>query len=130
MYSSPAGYSLSALAVIFVYFGTRLILVPQLVHNQYHIKSRTPVWPGGSQTSFSQAMDLQNLQTASHYLNNLLLARGLLRDAIPLDFANPGAAKGGLETTMAQIIRLVHDLVLRRDVSVAISFELFMSTEC
>ena len=61
-------------------------------------------------------MDLQNLETASHYLNNLLLARGLLRDAAPLDFAHAGAAKDGLGTTMIQIIRLVHDLVLRRDV--------------
>ena len=61
-------------------------------------------------------MELQNLHSASHYVNNLLLARGLLRDATPLDFARPGAAKGGLESTMSQVIRLVHDLLLRRDV--------------
>ena len=67
----------------------------------------------------SMTMDLQNLQTASHYLNNLLLARGLLRDATPLDFASPAAAKGGLESTMAKVISLVHDLVLRRDVSLS-----------
>ena len=63
-------------------------------------------------------MDPQNLQTASHYLNNLLLARGLLRDATPLEFASPAAAKGGLESTMTKVISLVHDLVLRRDVRV------------
>jgi afadin/alpha-actinin-binding protein len=57
-------------------------------------------------------MDPANLKTASAYLNNLLLARGLLRDGKPISFARP--QKG--EETMAQIINLVHDMVLRRDV--------------
>lgn len=54
-------------------------------------------------------MDHDTLNTASTYLNNLLLARGLLRDSKPLDFAKP------TRETRAQIINLVHDLLLRRD---------------
>lgn len=55
------------------------------------------------------AMDSDTLQTASTYLNNLLLARGLLRNGSALDFAKP------TRDTRAQIINLVHDLLLRRD---------------
>ncbi|KAI5242889.1 hypothetical protein E4T42_07550 [Aureobasidium subglaciale] len=54
-------------------------------------------------------MDHDTLNTASTYLNNLLLARGLLRDTKALDFAKP------TRETRAQIINLVHDLLLRRD---------------
>lgn len=54
-------------------------------------------------------MDSDTLYTASTYLNNLLLARGLLRNGKPLDFAKP------TRDTRAQIINLVHDLLLRRD---------------
>ncbi|KAK6002770.1 hypothetical protein QM012_001520 [Aureobasidium pullulans] len=54
-------------------------------------------------------MNHDTLNTASTYLNNLLLARGLLRDSKPLDFAKP------TRETRAQIINLVHDLLLRRD---------------
>lgn len=54
-------------------------------------------------------MDSDTLYTASKYLNNLLLARGLLRNGAPLDFAKP------TRDTRAQIINLVHDLLLRRD---------------
>lgn len=54
-------------------------------------------------------MDHDTLNTASTYLNNLLLARGLLRDSKALDFAKP------TRDTRAQIINLVHDLLLRRD---------------
>ena len=61
-------------------------------------------------------MDPQNLKTASAYINNLLLARGLLRNGDPIEFARPHKAKGGLEASMGQIINLVHDMVLRRDV--------------
>ena len=57
-----------------------------------------------------------NLKTASEYINNLLLARGLLRDGKKIQFAHPSRGEGGKEVTMAQIINLVHDLVLRRDV--------------
>lgn len=62
-------------------------------------------------------MDSYNLKTASSYINNLLLARGLLRDGKPIEFAHPSKGAGGKEATMAQIINLMHDLVLRRDVS-------------
>ncbi|GME23250.1 nima interactive protein [Neofusicoccum parvum] len=60
-------------------------------------------------------MDSQSLKSASAYLNNLLLARGLLRNGKPLEFAHPSKAEGGKQETMAQIINLVHDLILRRD---------------
>lgn len=54
-------------------------------------------------------MDSDTLHTASTYLNNLLLARGLLRNGKSLDFAKP------TRDTRAQVINLVHDLLLRRD---------------
>jgi hypothetical protein len=61
-------------------------------------------------------MEAYNLKTASTYLNNLLLARGLLRDGKPVEFAHPSRGEGGKEATMSQIINLVHDLILKRDV--------------
>ncbi|KAF2707215.1 hypothetical protein K504DRAFT_504397 [Pleomassaria siparia CBS 279.74] len=60
-------------------------------------------------------MESYNLKTASSYVNNLLLARGLLRHGTPIEFAQPSRGQGGKETTMAQIINLVHDLILKRD---------------
>ncbi|QSS61962.1 NIMA interactive protein [Histoplasma capsulatum] len=60
-------------------------------------------------------METQNLYTASDYINNLLLARGLLRNGKPIDFAQPESAPGGTHDTMSRVINLVHDLVLRRD---------------
>ena len=57
-----------------------------------------------------------NTKTASAYINNLLLARGLLRDGKAIEFAHPSRGEGGKEATMAQIINLVHDLILKRDV--------------
>ncbi|KAF2017835.1 hypothetical protein BU24DRAFT_460828 [Aaosphaeria arxii CBS 175.79] len=61
------------------------------------------------------AGDQYNLKTAASYINNLLLARGLLRDGKPIEFAHPSRAEGGKEVTMSQIINLVHDLILKRD---------------
>ncbi|CAK3754604.1 Hypothetical predicted protein [Lecanosticta acicola] len=49
------------------------------------------------------------LRTAGSYLNNLLLARGLLRDGQPIDFVKPS------KESRASIINLVHDLILRED---------------
>lgn len=60
-------------------------------------------------------MEPYNLKTATTYINNLLLARGLLRNGSPIEFAHPSRAEGGKEATMAQIINLVHDLILKRD---------------
>lgn len=62
-------------------------------------------------------MESQNLRTASSYINNLLLSRGLLRNGVPIEFAKPNKAEGGLNATMVKIMNLVHDLILRRDVS-------------
>ena len=64
-----------------------------------------------------QEMDSFNLKTASTYINNLLLARALLRNGSRIEFARPSKGEGGTEATLAQIINLVHDLILRRDVS-------------
>lgn len=61
-------------------------------------------------------MDPQSRQTASAYINNLLLSRGLLRNGTSIPFATPEQAEGGVDATMAQIMNLVHDLILRRDV--------------
>ncbi|OKL58635.1 hypothetical protein UA08_06189 [Talaromyces atroroseus] len=60
-------------------------------------------------------MESQNLQAASNYINNLLLARGLLKNGKPINFAQPDDGEQGADATMAKIINLVNDLVLRRD---------------
>ncbi|KAI9797213.1 MAG: hypothetical protein M1833_005622 [Piccolia ochrophora] len=59
--------------------------------------------------------DAQSLHTASLYINNLLLSRGLLRNGRPIQFAKPHKEEGGVEATMAKVINVVHDMVLRRD---------------
>lgn len=68
-------------------------------------------------------MEAHSLQAASTYVNNILLARGLLKSGHPIDFAQPDNEDGGSEATMARIINLVNDLVLRRDVSRCCSYE-------
>lgn len=65
-------------------------------------------------------MDTDNLRTASLYINNQLLSRGLLRDGQSIDFANPGKPGRDADSTMGQIMTVVNDLILRRDVSTAI----------
>ena len=72
-------------------------------------------------------MDPQSRQTASAYINNLLLSRGLLRNGTPIEFAMPEKAEGGVSATMSQVMNLVHDLILRRDVSHMTSMRLFSS---
>ena len=61
-------------------------------------------------------MDPDNRRTASAYINNLLLSRGLLRNGTPIEFATPEKAEGGFDGTMSKVMNLVHDMVLRRDV--------------
>ena len=70
-----------------------------------------------SQSSIA-AMESQNLQAASTYVNNILLARGLLKGGRAIDFADPENEDGGTDATMARVINLVNDLVLRRDVGI------------
>jgi hypothetical protein len=60
-------------------------------------------------------MELDSLRTASTYINNLLLARGLLRNGQSIDFARPDKAEEGLESTMGKVMSIINDLVLRRD---------------
>jgi len=66
-------------------------------------------------------MDSDNLRTASLYINNQLLSRGLLRNGQNIDFARPDRAVAdggeGLEKTMGRVMSVVNDLILRRDVS-------------
>ncbi|EPE10218.1 nima interactive protein [Ophiostoma piceae UAMH 11346] len=68
--------------------------------------------------------DLSNLHTASLYINNQLLSRGLLRDGRALNFADPSGqdskpadddAIDNTADTMARIISVINDLILRRD---------------
>lgn len=61
-------------------------------------------------------IDEENLRTASLYINNQLLSRGLLRDGQNIDFADP-ETDDGLQGTMGKIMGVVNDLILRRDVS-------------
>jgi hypothetical protein len=61
-------------------------------------------------------MDADNLRTASLYINNQLLSRGLLRNGQSIDFARPDKGEGGLDATMGKIMSVVNDLILRRDV--------------
>ncbi|OBT72317.1 hypothetical protein VF21_09311 [Pseudogymnoascus sp. 05NY08] len=60
-------------------------------------------------------METDNLRTASVYINNLLLSRGLLKNGQNLDFAHPEQGEGGSEGTMGRIMGVVNDLILRRD---------------
>ncbi|OQU99250.1 hypothetical protein CLAIMM_04911 isoform 2 [Cladophialophora immunda] len=60
-------------------------------------------------------MESNSLERASQYLNNLLLARGLLSNGKPIDFARPDRHGSSTNPTMSRVINLVHDLVLRRD---------------
>lgn len=66
-------------------------------------------------------VDTDNLRTASLYINNQLLSRGLLKDGKSIDFANPGRPGREADATMGQIITVVNDLILRRDVSAQLS---------
>lgn len=61
-------------------------------------------------------MEGDNLRTASLYINNQLLSRGLLRNGQTIDFARPDRGEDGLEGTMGRIMSVVNDLILRRDV--------------
>ncbi|RDA87148.1 hypothetical protein CP532_4288 [Ophiocordyceps camponoti-leonardi (nom. inval.)] len=61
-------------------------------------------------------IDPESLQTASLYINNQLVSRGLLRDGQTIDFAH--VREEGPEATgktAGRIISIVNDLILRRD---------------
>lgn len=66
----------------------------------------------------SSKMENENLRTASLYINNQLLSRGLLRDGQQIDFVNSGREHGGATATMTKIMTVLNDLILRRDVSI------------
>ncbi|KPM42029.1 hypothetical protein AK830_g4512 [Neonectria ditissima] len=60
-------------------------------------------------------IDTENLRTASLYINNQLLSRGLLRDGQSIDFASPAMNDGEDAATMGRIVAVLNDLILRRD---------------
>ncbi|KAK3945824.1 Afadin and alpha-actinin-binding-domain-containing protein [Diplogelasinospora grovesii] len=60
-------------------------------------------------------IDSENLRTASLYINNQLLSRGLLRDGQNIDFVSPGDDASEVAATMGRIMAVVNDLILRRD---------------
>lgn len=70
-------------------------------------------------------IDTDNLRTASLYINNQLLSRGLLKDGQSIDFADPATGREDTAATMSRIMSVVNDLILRRDVSCtrALEFE-------
>ncbi|KAM3503484.1 hypothetical protein MY11210_008698 [Beauveria gryllotalpidicola] len=59
-------------------------------------------------------VETENLRTASAYINNQLLSRGLLRDGQTIDFAGHGKCEDA-SVTAGRIISIVNDLILRRD---------------
>lgn len=61
-------------------------------------------------------IDTNNLRTASLYINNQLLSRGLLRDGQSIAFADPAGDDGDISATMGRIMSVVNDLIIRRDV--------------
>ena len=61
-------------------------------------------------------MESDSLKTASLYINNQLLSRGLLRNGQSIEFARPDKGDGGVDGTMGRVISVVNDLILRRDV--------------
>ena len=99
-------------------------------------------------------MEGSDLNSASKYINNLLLARGLLYDGKTIDFAQLALSSSsrkrkqherqlrfedGLEPgkeaekdadvgkITAQVLNLVHDLVIRRDVRIHAATSTYMS---
>ncbi|KAL2175811.1 Afadin and alpha-actinin-binding-domain-containing protein [Thermothelomyces heterothallicus CBS 202.75] len=60
-------------------------------------------------------IESENLRTASLYINNQLLSRGLLRDGNGIDFAHPGDTDAEVAETMSRVMAVINDLILRRD---------------
>ncbi|KAJ4860282.1 afadin- and alpha -actinin-Binding domain-containing protein [Trichoderma breve] len=60
-------------------------------------------------------IDTDNLRTASLYINNQLLSRGLIRDGHDINFADFGERGLGSPRNASRVISLLNDLILRRD---------------
>ncbi|KAH0527785.1 hypothetical protein TsFJ059_002727 [Trichoderma semiorbis] len=60
-------------------------------------------------------IDTDNLRTASLYINNQLLSRGLIRDGHDINFADFGERGLGHPRNASRVISLLNDLILRRD---------------
>ncbi len=113
IYQLPFAFAVTCDALV-VLFG----IFPRLVPWHYLLTSRISLSNIVKPRNCTEGttMESRSLNTASSYINNLLLSRGLLRDGAPIDFAAPEKAKGGTDATMVKIMNLVHDLILRRDV--------------
>jgi hypothetical protein len=79
-------------------------------------KKSKPERTDEDQTPAATMIELENLRTASLYINNQLLSRGLLHDGNSIDFARPGDSDDEVAETMSRIMGVVNDLILRRDV--------------
>lgn len=79
-------------------------------------RKEEPALEGDAKTTTKMIVS-ENLRTASLYINNQLLSRGLLRDGQNIDFTNPGESEEEMGETMSRIMSVVNDLILRRDVS-------------
>jgi hypothetical protein len=66
--------------------------------------------------SHATMIDTDNLRTASLYINNQLLSRGLLRDGQSIDFVGVAFDGHDAAVTMGRIVSVLNDLILRRDV--------------
>ncbi|RFU77584.1 nima interactive [Trichoderma arundinaceum] len=62
-------------------------------------------------------IDTENLRTASLYINNQLLSRGLLRDGRDIDFADLSEGGIGTAESASRIISILNDLIIRRDLT-------------
>ncbi|KAG6003832.1 hypothetical protein E4U43_000841 [Claviceps pusilla] len=60
-------------------------------------------------------IDNENLRTASLYINNQLVSRGLLRDGDSIDFAGTRRTDEEDAAVSGRIIGILNDLILRRD---------------
>ncbi|KAL7942442.1 Afadin and alpha-actinin-binding domain-containing protein [Trichoderma barbatum] len=60
-------------------------------------------------------IDYENLRTASLYINNQLLSRGLIRDGDAINFTDFGERGLGSAHSASRIIRILNDLIIRRD---------------
>ncbi|KAI5462620.1 Afadin and alpha-actinin-binding-domain-containing protein [Mariannaea sp. PMI_226] len=60
-------------------------------------------------------IDTENLRTASLYINNQLLSRGLLRDGQNIDFASLALDDSSNSEVTVRIVSVLNDLILRRD---------------
>ncbi len=75
-------------------------------------------------------IDTENLRTASLYINNQLLSRGLIKDGQCIEFCDLGRDENDDADTVGRIMSLVNDLIIRRDVSTPTSVHFLLVEVC